>query len=81
MGCPRAGRRAPESTDALQANALLHLLFPETFEYMISPTIGEKLVETFAAAPGVGAVEGEDRQIQVIRKVASDALDREVELY
>ncbi len=26
------------STDALQANALLHLLFPETFEYMISPT-------------------------------------------
>jgi 5-methylcytosine-specific restriction enzyme B len=26
------------STDALQANALLHLIFPETFEYMIAPS-------------------------------------------
>ncbi len=70
-----------ESTDGLQANALLHLLFPETFEYMISPTHRAKLVETLAAAPGVGEVEGEEHQIQVIRTTASDALGRDVELY
>ena len=69
------------STDALQGNALLHLLFPETFEYMISPSHRDKLVETFAAARGVADVEGQDRQIQVIRKVASATLGRQVELY
>ena len=69
------------STDAMQANALLHLLFPETFEYMISPTHREKLITTFAAAPGVAATEGVERQIQVIRQIASAALGREVELY
>ncbi|MDQ3662111.1 MAG: AAA family ATPase [Actinomycetota bacterium] len=69
------------STDALQGNALLHLLFPETFEYMISPSHRDRLVETFAAVRGVADVEGQDRQIQVIRKVASATLGREVELY
>ena len=69
------------STDGMQVNALLHLLYPESFEYMIAPNHREKLIATFASAPGVTDVEGEDQQIQVIRTVTSKALGRPVELY
>lgn len=69
------------STDAMQANALLHLLFPETFEYMISPSHRQKLVSTFAAGPGVNSADSEEEKMQVIRDVSSRALGRDVELY
>ena len=70
------------STDALAANALLHLIFPETFEYMIAPKHRHKLTAAFAMAPGVAeAGDDEDRKIQAIRRVATDALGREVVLY
>lgn len=69
------------STDAMSANALLHLLFPETFEYIISPGHRTKLVETFSAAPGVAEAENTDRQIQVIRELASNETGRDLDLY
>lgn len=40
------------STDAMEANAVLHLLFPNTF-YMVSETQRQKLIATFASIPGV----------------------------
>jgi DNA polymerase III delta prime subunit len=70
------------STDALQANALLHLIFPETFEYMIAPGHRKRLIAAFAMAPGVSeAGDDVDRQIQAIRTAATDALGRNLELY
>ena len=67
---------------ALQANALLHLIFPETFEYMIAPSHRQRLTATFAKAPGVTeAGSDEDRQVQAIRKAATEALGHELELY
>jgi hypothetical protein len=70
------------STDALQANALLHLTFPDTFEYMIAPSHRQRLMAAFAKAPGVAEVgDDEDRQIEAIRKAATEALGRELELY
>lgn len=69
------------SKDALQSNALLHLIFPETFEYMISPTHRRLLLEAFGGAPGVADVDEEDRQIQIVREVGSAALGRELQLY
>lgn len=70
------------STRALQANALLHLIFPDTFEYMIAPDHRQRLTAAFAKAPGVTeASDDEDRQVQAIRKAATEALGHELELY
>jgi hypothetical protein len=78
---------ARTSRDALPANALLHLLYPETFDYMIGPKDREKLLKAFAHAPGVSDIAeteeegGIDRKILVIRKDAREALGQEMELY
>jgi hypothetical protein len=69
------------STDAVQANAFLHLLFPQQFEYMVSPTQREKLIETFGAAPGVADAGDPDRKIARIRELASAGGGPELDLY
>jgi 5-methylcytosine-specific restriction enzyme B len=73
------------SRDALPAHALLHLVFPDVFDYMIGPGDRKKLITTFADAPGVADVEdgeqAEDRKILAIRKAATDTLGRDVQLY
>ncbi len=69
------------STDGLQANALLHLLYPQTFEYVIGPTSRQQLVSAFAGVPGVGAGENEDRKIEAIRGAADALAGRELDLY
>jgi hypothetical protein len=70
------------STDALQANALLHLIFPDTFEYMLAPSDRQRLTAAFSKAPGVAdAGDDEDRKIEAIRKAATEGLGRELELY
>ena len=69
------------STDAMQANALLHLMFPDTFEYMISPDHRARLIAAFAGAPGVAEADGPERKIEAIRRAASKSLSRPLELY
>jgi hypothetical protein len=69
------------STDAMQANAFLHLLFPQQFEYMVSQTQREKLIETFGAAPGVADAGDTDRKIARIRELASAGGGPELDLY
>ena len=59
------------STDAMQANAFLHLLFPEHFEYMVSEGHRQKLIHAFQAAPGVAEADNPDRKIARIRELAS----------
>ena len=66
------------STDSLQANALLHLIFPHTFSDMIAPSHRHKLTAAFAKAPGVAeAGDDEDRRIEAIWKIASEILGPE----
>lgn len=69
------------SSDALQANAFLHLLFPEQFEYMVSETHRQKLLAAFRAAPGVAEAENADRGIARIRELASAGGDPDLDLY
>jgi hypothetical protein len=60
------------STDAMEANAIVHLLFPDTFEYMVSEGHRRKLIEAFAAAPGIAEAADADRKIQLIRELATE---------
>lgn len=69
------------STDAMQANAFLHLLFPQQFEYVVSEGHREKLIQTFQAAPGVAEAEDPDRKIARIRELASVGGDPDLDLY
>jgi hypothetical protein len=69
------------STDAMQANAFLHLLFPEQFEYMVSEAHRQKLIQTFQAAPGVADADNPDRKIARIRELASVGGDPDLDLY
>ena len=69
------------STDAMQANAFLHLLFPEHFEYMVSEGHREKLIQTFSDAPGVAEADNVDRKIARIRELASVGGDPDLDLY
>jgi len=69
------------STDGMQANSLLHLLFPQEFEYMVSEEHRRKLIEAFQAAPGVADAENADRKIARIRELASLGDDRALDLY
>jgi hypothetical protein len=68
------------STDRMIANALKHMLFPDTFDYMISPVQRSKLIKTFRAAPGVDGLENDDQQIERIRDLASSG-DKVVNFY
>lgn len=69
------------STDRMMAHAILHLLFPETFEYMISDGHRDKLITTFAAAPGVADAPDVDRKIARIRELAAMGGDPDMDLY
>jgi len=60
------------STDQMMANAIKHLLFPETFDYMISRSQREQLVAAFAKAPGVAELPDHDRQIARVRELVSE---------
>lgn len=69
------------STDALIANSLLHVLFPEQFEYMVSETHRGKLLRTFAGAPGVAEAGNDDEKIGRIRQLASSSGRFDLDLY
>jgi len=55
------------STDRMMANAIKHELFPDTFDYMISPDQRSKLIKAFTEAPGVAERPNDDRQIERLR--------------
>ncbi len=57
------------STDAMYASALLHLAHPEEFAYVISGNHRTKLINAFAAAPGVNEEPDRDRKITLIAEL------------
>ena len=69
------------TTDGLQANSLLHLMYPEEFEYMISPGHRKELISAFEDLPGIDQQAEENRKVKVIRQAVDEALGREALLY
>jgi 5-methylcytosine-specific restriction protein B len=72
--------RVRNPADAMQANAVLHLLFPDTFEYMVSEVHRRKLIAAFGAAPGVAQAANSDRKLEVIRALAAEGIGDAAEL-
>jgi hypothetical protein len=69
------------STDAMAANCLLHVLFPEIFEYVVGETSRTQLIEAFAAAGDAGHATNADARIQQIRTLAQAGQPDPIDLY
>ena len=69
------------TADAMQANALLHLLFPDEFSAVVSGRHRTALLKVFAGAPGVDPTENDDRQIEQIRALVDEQLGRSLDFY
>ncbi|HEY4428982.1 MAG TPA: AAA family ATPase [Solirubrobacteraceae bacterium] len=69
------------STDQMMANAIKHMLFPESFESIISPSQREQLIRTFEKLPGVADQSDSDRKIARIVELATAASGGEFTLY
>jgi MoxR-like ATPase len=65
----------------LQREALLHLVFPDTFEYTISPSDKSRLVRAFAKVPGVEQADNDDRALAVVRSFTEELTGRDLNLY
>lgn len=73
--------RASTRTDGMMANAIKHLLFPDAFDYMISPDQRRRLVKAFADAPGVSDTTDEDRQIARVRELIGEDMGEGFDFY
>lgn len=69
------------NTDAMQANAFLHLLFPDEFSAVVSGRHRTTLLKAFAGAPGVQPSENDDRRIERIRSLVDEQLGRSLDFY
>jgi AAA domain (dynein-related subfamily) len=79
--CHGLSQEVRTSTDAMAANCLLHVLFPETFEYVVGEAHRTQLVEAFAAAPGVRDAPSTDARIQRIRELAQSGQADPIDFY
>ncbi|MEN0015583.1 MAG: AAA family ATPase, partial [Solirubrobacteraceae bacterium] len=60
-------REVGTSTDQLQANAVLHLCFPEVFDVVLSSTQRHQLLRTFRDIPDVAAAQDDDHKLIALR--------------
>jgi hypothetical protein len=67
--------------DGMQANSLLHLLFPDEFSAVVSGRHRTALLKAFADAPGVDPTEDDDRRIGSIRAEVDAQLGRSLDFY
>lgn len=76
-------RDAQVTNDGMQANALLHLFFPNDFEYMISSAQQDRLIKAFSDMPQLANSRdiGKEEKIQLIRATCDRALGRVTEWY
>jgi hypothetical protein len=85
LGDPWAFRQVVISertnADAMQANSLLHLLFPDDFSAMVSGTHRTRLLKTFARAPGLDPADDDDRRIGRIHALVGEQLGRPLDFY
>ena len=69
------------STDQMMANAIKHMLFPDSFESIISPHQREQLIRTFEKRSEVADQPDDDRKIARIVELARAASDGRFTLY
>ncbi len=69
------------NADAMQAHAVLHLLFPDEFSAVVSGRHRTTLLKVFAGAPGVESTENDDRQLKRIRELVDEQLGRSFDFY
>lgn len=65
----------------MQREAILHLAFPETFEYALAPDAKRRIVKAFKPLPGVGSATDEDRGLVALRTVLTPVLGERLNLY
>lgn len=73
--------RVKSSSDGMAANALLHLLFPNVFDSVISEGQRAQLIAAFAAVPGVADAADDDVRIAMIRAAATWDGEGEISFY
>jgi 5-methylcytosine-specific restriction enzyme B len=69
------------SGNGMQANALLHLMFPDTFTTSVSGSNRTALLRTFAKAPGVVDEPDEDRKLLRLQELVDEQAGYEISFY
>jgi MoxR-like ATPase len=63
----RAFEEAIPGSPLMQREAILHMVHPEVFESVLAPDAKRRIVERFAAVPGVAEADNVDAKLLVIR--------------
>lgn len=65
----------------MQVEAILHLAFPDVFEYALAPENKQKIATAFGGLPAVQTAENVDRKLLAIREATTPVFGREINLY
>lgn len=65
----------------MEIEAILHLAFPEVFEYALAPDNKKRIAKAFATLPDVEAADNVDKKLFALRKVTTEVLGGEMNLY
>jgi MoxR-like ATPase len=65
----------------MQREALLHLVFPDTFEHALAPDDKARIVRAFSSLPDVGAAQNDDRALLAVRDAVEPTLGSRFSLY
>ncbi len=69
------------SGNGMQANALLHLMFPDTFSTVAAGSHRAALLHTFAKAPGLMDQANEDRKLLRLQELVDEQMGYEISFY
>lgn len=69
------------SGNGMQANVLLHLMFPETFSTVAAASNRAALLRTFADAPGLTDQAEEDRKLLRLQELVDEQTGYEISFY
>lgn len=65
----------------MQREAILHLVFPDTFEYSLAAGDKTKIKNAFIELPRVAESENDDRAVAAVREAVEGAINRPLNLY
>jgi MoxR-like ATPase len=65
----------------MQREAILHLVFPRTFEYALAPADKSRIARGFTALPAVAEASDDDRALVEVRFAVEKAIGRPLNLY
>ncbi len=69
------------SAGGMQIEAILHLVFPDTFEYALAPEHKERIARAFAAVGDVARADNADRKLVEVRKAVAPLVGADVSFY